>query len=189
MSLRSRVSIAVALLTTLIAACATAPSVRVDRNREVDISAYRTFGFPEQLGTDRGGYSTLVTSYFKDAVRKQMTQRGYVYAETDPQLLVNFYTNLRERTVLRPSMSLGFGYYGYRSGLYQVWPMYFDGAEEVTYRMGTVNIDVVDAQKKQLVWEGIAEGQVHDADKKRPQQAIERVVALVMQQFPRRIAM
>ena len=171
--------------TLLLVACTVAPSIRVDADRSVDISAYRTFGFPEQTGTDRGGYSTLVTAHFKNAVREQMSRRGYVYTEEKPQLLVNFYTNLRERTEARPSMTLGYGYYSYRWGLYQVWPMYADGVETVTYRIGTVNIDVVDAARRQLIWESVVEGQVREADMKNPQQGIGRAVALAMQSFPR----
>lgn len=189
MSSRSMLATATLLLAALLTACVSAPSIRVDYDRSVDLSAYRTFGFPAQTGTDRGGYSTLITAHFKNAVREQMTRRGYVYTESDPQLLVNFYTNLRERTELRPTMTFGYGYYGYRWGLYQVWPMYAGGAEQVTYRIGTVNIDVVDAQKKQLVWEGVAEGQVREADMKNPQAGIDRAVALVLQSFPRRVAM
>ena len=178
------------LFAALLTACATLPpAIRVNYDHGVDISAYRTFGFPEPTGTDRGGYSTLITSYFKEAVREQLTRRGYVYSEADPQLLVNFYTNLRERTALRPSMTLSYGYYGYRSGLYQVWPMYLDGTEEITYRIGTVNIDVVDAQKKQLIWEGVAEGQVRESDMKNPQAGIRRAVSMIMQSFPRRVEM
>jgi hypothetical protein len=169
----------------LTACAATAPDIRVDYDRSVDVSAYRTFGFPEETGTDRGGYSTLITQHFKSAVQRQMTARGYVHTQGDPQLLVNFYANVRERTASRPStmISYGYGYYRYRFGLYQTWPLY-TSVDTVTYRVGTVNIDVVDAAKKQLVWEGVAEGQIRDADMKNPQAAIERVVGQVLSRFP-----
>src|SRR5690606_14250808 len=104
----------------LVAGCATnrAPPTRIDYDRKADFSVYRTYGFPKETGTDRGGYSTLVTSYFKSSVSTAMEARGYKYSEDHPDLLVNFYMNTRERTEVRPNMSLGYGYYGYRYGLY-----------------------------------------------------------------------
>ena len=73
---------------------------------DANFSSYTTFGFPEQTGTDRGGYSTLVTSYFKAAVRDQMEQRGYHYVDENPDLLVNFYAKVHERTEARPEPSV-----------------------------------------------------------------------------------
>src|SRR5262245_63654821 len=107
---------AVALLAASIAGCATtdAPNTRVDYDRKADFSVYRTYGFPKETGTDRGGYSTLVTSYFKSSVSTAMEARGYKYTEDHPDLLVNFYMNTRERTETRPNSTLGYGYYGYR---------------------------------------------------------------------------
>src|ERR1044071_6690938 len=100
----------------LIAGCATtkAPPTRIDYDKKADFSVYRTFGFPKETGTDRGGYSTLVTSYFKNSVTTAMEARGYKYTDDHPDLLVNFYMNTRERTETRSSPALGYGYYGYR---------------------------------------------------------------------------
>src|ERR1044072_8674022 len=112
----------------LLAACATTstPDIRANQAPYVNFTSYSTFGFPEQTGTDRGGYSTLVTGYFKAAVRNQMEQRGYHYVDENPDLLVNFYAKVHERTEVRPdpSFSAGYGYYGYRYGLYSAWPLY-----------------------------------------------------------------
>lgn len=176
------------LLVTLLAACAAqGPQIRTDSDRNADFSKYRTFGFPTETGTDRGGYSTLLTSYFKDAVRREMTTRGYVYAEQNPDLLVNFYANVREKTETRTTPTLGYGYYGYRYGLYTAWPLYDTrDVDTVSYRVGTVNIDVVDAARKQLIWEGIAEGRVSKEQMDNPQPAVSGVVTELFQQFPGR---
>jgi hypothetical protein len=151
-----------------------------------DLSSYSTFGFPAQTGTDRGGYSTIVTDYFKAAVKEQMEMRGYRYVDENPSLLVNFYANVRERTEVRsrPGGSLGFGYYGYRYGLYDAWPMYGRDIDTVTYPIGTANIDVVDAQQRQLIWEGVAEGRLHDDDMNNPRDAISSAVTQLFARFP-----
>jgi Domain of unknown function (DUF4136) len=177
----------VALLGALIAGCATtdAPDMRVDYDRNADFSVYRTFGFPKETGTDRGGYSTLITSYFKSSVSTAMEARGYKYSAENPDLLVNFFMNTRERTELRPSPSAGYGYYGYRYGLYNAWPMY-DEDRTVTYKVGTINIDIVDAEKKQLVWEAVSEGRMSDEAMANPKVTVNGVVTELMRQYPGR---
>lgn len=184
----SRVAAAFALTAALFAAgCATTsgPKTRIDYDRSADFSVYRTYGFPKETGTDRGGYSTLVTSYLKSAMSAQMEARGYKFSEEHPDLLVNFYMNTRERTEIRPDAraSVGYGYYGYRYGLYNAWPLY-DYDRTVTYKVGTLNIDIVDAEKKQLVWEGVAEGRVSEDELQNPKVAINAVVTELMRQYP-----
>jgi hypothetical protein len=175
-----------AIALTVLAGCATtrAPETRVDYDKSSDFSVYRTFGFPAETGTDRGGYSTLVTSYFKSAVSTAMEARGYKYTAERPDLLVNFFMNTTERTELRsPRIGAGYGYYGYRHGLYSPWPMYEED-RPVTYKYGTINVDIVDAEKKQLVWEGIAEGRVSKEALENPKVTINAVVTELMRQYP-----
>jgi len=169
----------------LIAGCATTttPKARIDYDRKADFSVYRTFGFPKETGTDRGGYSTLVTSYFKSALTTAMETRGYKYSAENPDLLVNFFMNTRERTEIRPNPGAGFGYYGYRDGLYRGWPMY-DQDRTVNYQVGTINVDIVDAAKKQLIWEGVSEGRVSEEALANPKVTVNAVVTEMMRRYP-----
>jgi Domain of unknown function (DUF4136) len=180
--------IAITAATLVAGGCAStqAPKSRIDYDKHVDFSVYRTYGFPKETGTDRGGYSTLVTSYFKSAVTTAMEARGYKYSEDHPDLLVNFFMNTREKTEIRsdPVVPSG-GYYGYRSGLYSPWANY-DHDRTITYRVGTINVDIVDAEKKQLVWEGISEGTVSDEALANPKVTVNGVVTDLMRQYPGR---
>jgi len=171
-----------ALLVAMVAGCATvdAPDTRVDYDRSADFSVYRTFGFPKETGTDRGGYSTLVTSYFKSSVTTAMEARGYKYSAEHPDLLVNFYMNTRDRTETRPDPA---GYYRYREGLYGGWPMYQQD-RSFTYQIGTINLDIVDAAKKQLIWEGVSEGVVTEESLANPKVKVNAVVTELMRQYP-----
>jgi hypothetical protein len=182
----------VLVVTALCAGCATTPraDIRVNLAPDANLASYSTFGFPEQTGTDRGGYSTIVTGEFKAAVTEQMQLRGYRYVQENPGLLVNFYANVHEHTEVR-SEPAGFGvsgYYGYRYGLYDAWPLYQNEVRTITYPVGTANIDIVDAGKKQLIWEGVAEGRIRDEDMDHPREAIASAVAQVFARFPGRAA-
>ncbi len=177
-----------ATATLVLSACATTtrPEYTIDYDRSVDLGSFRTFGFVDEPGTDRAGYSTLMTTYFKDAVNREMQKRGYTYDAADPDLLVNFFSNVRDVSDLRPRprVMLGYGYYGYRRGLYSAWPVYGPDVDSVQYKVGTANIDIVDAERMQLIWEGVAEGRITRDEMKNPQAAIDAVVTELFMRFP-----
>jgi hypothetical protein len=176
-----------ALSLALLSACATTPNIRADYDRAANFGAYRTYGFVPELGTDRAGYSTLITGHFKRAVSREMEARGYRFAESNPELLVNFFASSRERTDVQPTprISLGAGYYyGYRIGLYSEWPLYQRDVTTTHYKVGTASIDVVDAARKQLLWEGTAEGRLTDKMLEDPGPAIDKAVAEIFEKYP-----
>lgn len=171
----------------LLAGCAaTGPEIRTDYDRAADFSSFESYGFPDELGTDRAGYSTLITTHFRQAVDREMQSRGYRYTEADPDLLVNFFANVRNVTAIRsrPDVWVGYGYYGYRYGMYTAWPLYADNVDTVHYKVGTANIDIVDAERNQLIWEGVAEGRLTREVMENPQPAIESVVAELFSRYP-----
>jgi hypothetical protein len=177
----------------LLTACVTSgPVVHTDYDHAANFTAYRTFGFPENTGTDRGGYQTLATSHFKEAVRREMTARGYSYVESGPELLVNFYSEVHDKTQVYPSPYPGpyFGTFGFRYGrprfgFFSAWPFYEPDVDIVQYKSGTLKLDVVDAAHKQLVWEARVEERLTDQAQDNPQPMIERLVAEMFKKFPR----
>jgi hypothetical protein len=179
----------------LLAACATehGPIVRSDFDHAANFSAFKTFGFPENTGTDRGGYSTLITSHFKDAVRREMEVRGYQYAENSPDLIVNFYNEQRDKTAVysHPGWAVN-GYWGYpywygrpRYGYYSAWPFYYDDVDVVQYKSGTLKLDVIDAARKQIVWEAHVEERLTDEAQDNPQPTISRLINEMFKKFPK----
>jgi hypothetical protein len=60
--------------------------------------------------------------------------------------------------------------------------------QTVRYKVGTANIDVVDAKRKVVVWEGIAEQELTQDVMSNPQPAVDNVVAHMFAQFPGRAA-
>jgi hypothetical protein len=170
----------------LLGACASGPRIRTDMDPSANLSSYRTYNFASELGTDRAGYSTLITTDFKRAVSREMEARGYRLAE-NPDLLVNFFTSVRDAsTVQSTPVVVGMDYYRYRNGLYVAWPLYGNDVRTTRYRIGTASIDVVDAARKQLVWEGMAEGRLSSKAEKDPGPAIDKVVAEIFERYPAR---
>ncbi|MAD75794.1 MAG: hypothetical protein CML20_13570 [Rheinheimera sp.] len=175
------------LLALTLTACSSNPTVRSDQATDVNFSQYQTFSFVEELATDRAGYTTLVTQHFKDAISNELAARGLRYVESDPQLLVNFNSNVANRSETRstPTASYHYGYYHYRRGIvYAGFPVYSNDVSTVHYKVGTVNIDLVDAAKRRLIWEGIAEGTLKQNDLEQPRDAAARTVALIFEKLP-----
>ena len=177
----------VALLLVL-TACSSGPAIRSDADPAANFAAYQTFAFLEPLATDKAGYSTLLTARLKEATRRQLEARGYTYDQASPDLLVNFNVNVVEKTEVRssPSMSAGYGYYGYRAGMYGAWSGYPYDVETTNYRQGTLTIDAVDAERKALVWQGVAEGRIKKKVMENPAPAIDAAVAQIFERFPAR---
>ena len=178
-----------AVAALLISGCVSGPKVRSDA-ANTNFSGYKTFAFMPEPATDTAGYATLVTQHFKDAISTEMTALGYQYSDSNADLLVNFNSNVETRTDVRsmPSASINYGYYNYRRGIYAGFPLFSHDVDTIRYKYGTVNIDVVDAAKKQLIWEGISEGTLKRSDLENPKQAIAEVVGLIFQQYPTRKA-
>lgn len=172
-------------LVTILAACASSPAIKSDYDHQADFSRYRTFGYMSPLGTDKAGYSTLLTERLKDATRGQMEMRGYVYDAANPDLLVNFNGKLQQKTQVSEAPPPPMGpYYGYRSGFYGGWPGYGWGDTVYQYTEGTLNIDLVDARRKQMVWEGVAVGEVQNPDTATSSQNIDKAVAGIFAKYP-----
>jgi hypothetical protein len=182
----------VAAFLVLASCAATGPKVRTEVDPAADFSTYHTFGFVQPLGTDRSGYQTIVSQQLKAAARRELEARGLRYDEAAPQLLVNFNGRLSEKMRIdsspQPALGIGLGYgrgyYGYRAGLYGSWPLYTDYTTATPYTEGTLNVDVADAARKQLVWEGIVVGRVTDKERANLQPAIDAAVAAAFAKFP-----
>ncbi len=166
--------------------CASQPRISSQARVGSDFSSYKTYAWVSPLATDRAGYSTIITSQFKTAVQAQMAARGYTFDANNPDLLVNFFSNTESRTEAYSSPSMNMGYYGYRGGYaYGMgFPMYGGGVETRNYKVGTVSIDVVDAKRKELIWEGALEGTLSSKAMQNPGGAIQSAVGQIFTQFP-----
>ncbi len=178
-------ALAVAPLLAL-AACASGPDVRALSDPSANFRQYQTFGFSEPLGTDRAGYQSIVSQQLKAATRRELEARGMRYDAAAPQLLVNFSASLDEkmRVTTTPEPMMAPGYYGYRRGFYQPWPMYSERTDVTQYQQGTLTIDVVDSARKQLVWEGTVTKALTSKDTKDVGAAIDGAVKAAFAKFP-----
>ncbi len=173
-------------LTLAVAGCSSTPTVLVNADPTVDFYQYKTYGFMPTLSTDNANYESMESNFLKVAVAQELDRRGLLYSD-NPDLLVNFYINTKEKIRSRSTPTTG-AYYGYRAGYYDPWRGYGAHMGYETrieqYTEGTLNIDVVDAKQKKLVWEGAVGGRVTDKKIQNLEDTIDKAVAAIMSGYP-----
>lgn len=196
-----------------LSACSSPRQATVDYDRTVNFQQYQTYGFyqpdqnelaateqgatakpePEQAtaeDTEAKAYTTLLDQHFKSAINQQMAALGYQYSEQNPDLLVNYMTNVETRSDVRSSpfsINAGYGYYGRSSSFMFGIPLFGNRLEKNEYKIGTVTIDVIDASEQRLVWQGLVDGRLTKKAMENPEQAINDAVQLIYQRYPTRL--
>ena len=173
------------LLTLLLAACATGPRVSTDADPTVDFSAYRTYAFYEPIAMEQSGYTSYLSDRIKQSVRREMDARGYRFDPDNPDLRVNFQGIIRERTdvynVPRTDMQY---FYSYRARSYFAVPVWYDETRVRQYTVGTLTVDLVDAERNHLVWTGDAIGRVTQRTAQERAASADQAVAAIFARYP-----
>lgn len=172
------------LLAVILVSCATGPNIRVDYDRSVDFSGYKTYGYFQPLSIESKNYASLIGDHFREAIDREMTLKGYVKS-ANPDLLINVSAVINDKTRVTQTANMD-PYYGYRRGYYDPWRGYGYGTETHVsqYSEGTINLDIVDPKLKRMVWEGVAIGTITDKKRKNARQVISSGVSLVFAQYP-----
>ncbi|MBT8268923.1 MAG: DUF4136 domain-containing protein [Bacteroidia bacterium] len=156
-------------------------SVRVasDYDREVDFSQYKSFAFFKP-GIDKAEISDLDKRRILRAIDAELLAKGFTKSE-DPDLLVSIFTKSRERiTVYNNAWGWGPGYWGWG------WNPWWGGGMMSTSSSteGTLYIDLIDANKKELVWQGLGRGYLEQRDVERKEQRIREFVNKILERYP-----
>jgi hypothetical protein len=175
------------ILGLMISSCATTPKVYTNQDPAADFTGYRTYAFDDPLGTDKSGYSSLLSQYLKTAVSREMESRGYALAD-DPDLIVNFYVHTQEKIQTTQTPTTGGSYYGYRGSRYGTWGGYTSYETRVTqHTEGTINVDLVDKKRGQLVWESELVGRVTDKVRENLESTVDQAIAEIFVNYPYRM--
>jgi hypothetical protein len=183
-----RIAVAGAAVALLAAGCASGPDIRGDYDRTADFGKYRTYGFVSQAGTDTTEFKSLSQQIMQRAASREMESRGYTRSDT-PDLVINFKGKLEEKTDIEstpaPYYGPSWGYRGYYGAPYGGYGAY--GGTEVTthrYNVGTLVMDVVDRDKRQVVFQGGVEDVVTKKMLENREQSITNAVAHIFSRYP-----
>ena len=164
------------LLAILVTSCS---SVRVasDYDREVNFNQYESYAFFKP-GIDKAEISDLDKKRILRAIEAEMQRKGFTKSD-DPDLLVSIFTKTNENINIYQNNMMGWGYgWGWH-------PWYWGSGFNTVNRTseGTLYIDLIDAEGKELVWQGMGTAALaSDVNKK--QKRINEIVSEILEKYP-----
>jgi len=168
------------VLLLVITSCSSV-KVAADYDKDVNFSEYKTFAF-YKTGIDKAEISDLDKRRLLRSIEAELLAKGYTKSEK-PDLLVSLFTKSRQEVNVYNGGYGGYGYGGYGYG----WgwsPWYYGNQSYVsTSTEGTLYVDLIDANKKELVWQGMGTGYLSQSmDKK--EERIKEFVFKIMEKYP-----
>ena len=163
------------LLAVLASACS---SVRVasDYDKEVNFNQYASYAFFKP-GIDKAEISDLDKKRILRAIEAEMQRKGFSKSQ-NPDLLVSIFTKTNENiNIYQNNMGYGYGW-GWN-------PWYWGSGYNTVNRTseGTLYIDLIDAEGKELVWQGMGTAALaSDVNKK--QKRMNEIVQEVLAKYP-----
>jgi hypothetical protein len=181
--MKSRLPLALILI--LAATPAFAAKVFIDHDTNYDFSSIKTFAWAPTPDTSVEGSDPLMHSRIVNAIEHYISQGGVREVKENPDVYVTYHTNSKEEMQLNTS-SFGYGYpggwgwggYGYGMG----WGggMASSTTSVSTYEVGTLVVDVWDADAKELVWRGTATNIYLSANPDKMMKKIDKALAKIV---------
>jgi len=159
---------------------ASCSSVRVasDFDKNADFNQYKTYAFFKS-GIDKVEISDLDKRRILTSIDRELAAKGFTKSE-NPDILVNIFTKSRQQVDVT-QFNAGWGY-GWGWG----WNPWMWGGRNTTVSTsteGTLYIDLVDAKKKELVWQGEGVGVLTQNSKKK-EERIQEFVQKILATYP-----
>lgn len=157
-------------------------------DRSIDFEIYQTFALmkPEAPNTsaDPTLFEPLLDRRIRESITAELVKRGLRPDAENPDLLIAYDVAVpkAENVVNDPNApGLGYSYwYGYR---YNYNTAGFPGYRSInSYPPGTIVIDIIVPNTNQLVWRGIAEGDINPSLTE--ERKIRRAIAGIILQYP-----
>ena len=168
------------LLLLFIATSCVSVRVSSDYDKNTDFKQYKTFAFYKK-GIDKVDISDLDKRRILRAIESNLLAKGFVKSE-NPDLLVSLFTKSNQRVDVYNN-SWGYGGWGW-GGFGPGWGWGWNQQPNVSTRTeGVLYIDLIDANKKELVWQGMGTGYLTQNMEKK-EERIKEFVSKIMEKYP-----
>ncbi len=135
------------MVVVLVTGCSTTTKVNYDRNPDFDFSTLKSYYILTQ-SEKPDKYTTLQEKRTANAISTRLNQSGFKQADKESaDFLVAFQHDVEKKTRMANGF-LDYGHAPYWGGFY-VQPAYIR-----EYKKGTLIIDIIDPNKKEVVWRG-----------------------------------
>ena len=167
-------------LVILFSSCS-AVKVAVDYDSKVDFKKYKTFAF-YKTGIDKAEISDLDKKRILRAIELELSLLGLVKSE-NPDMLVSIFTKSREKVNVNQNNNFGYGFgWGWNPWM---WNGMNNNSMNISqYTEGTLFIDFIDKQKKELVWQGVGTGALKIQNLEKKEARVKEFVKEIVSRFP-----
>lgn len=172
--------IPILLLAMVLTSCS---SVRVasDYDRDASFKEYKSFAF-YKTGIDKAEISDLDKRRILRAIESELLAKGYTKSE-DPDLLVSIFTKAQKRVDVYNN-NWGWGAWGWGGwGPWGPWGWGWNQPMVSTKTEGVLFIDLIDAKKRELVWQGQGTGYLTQNMEKK-EERIREFVNKILEKYP-----
>jgi hypothetical protein len=143
-----------------------------------NFAPYKTYAFYKP-GIDEAEISDLDKKRILKAIDDNLQAKGFTKTKDDPDMLISFFTETRERVDV-DNWGWGFGWgWGWGWGWGGVGP----GTSVSSVPEGTLYIDFIDTDKKELIWQGVGTARLYQ-DVERKTERINEIVTEILKQYP-----
>jgi hypothetical protein len=182
----------VIVMAALVAGCSTIEtSYDFDpKAKFTGLKTYKWLDKPQKLtGDPRIDGNTILANRIHEAVDTELSARGFRKVSSDPDFLVAYHVSLDKRRSVQTLNS----YYGYGPGWGYGYgasyrPGYWGGAPETyvyEYEEGTLILDIVNPENKELIWRGSAQDEVNfKSTPEKDQTQLNEAVQQMLENFP-----
>ncbi|TDS65315.1 DUF4136 domain-containing protein [Myroides indicus] len=158
-------------------------SIRVtsDYDKDVDFNQYKTFAFFKE-GIDQVKLNDLDKKRILNAIDQELTAKGFVKTDQNPDFLINIFTKAQEQVNITNN-NFFYSPWGYGWGWHPYWGP--SRTMVTTSTEGMLYIDILDTQKKSLVWQGVGTGYLSNSSKtEQKEKKIQEFVQKILAKFP-----
>ena len=169
------------LLLCILSLGAQAQKIKVEYDKNVDYSKFKTFAWGHHDAVSRPTLALVIAS----AIQEELTKRGLRRVESNPDVFIQMYGSVDSDMSVSYSNPLYSGMGGipsFDSG-FVMWGSMPGGTTAVTVRKGQLVVDVIDASQKKLAWRGMATDKLSDKPEKLLQQ-VNTAVEKMFQRYP-----
>jgi hypothetical protein len=162
-----------------------AQKVKVDFDKTVDFSKYKTYQFLGWQDDIDQVANEFDQKRLRDAFREEMDIRKLEKVENNPDMVISMYLVIDQKT----SITGYTNYYGGAGAGYRRGGWGWGAGHSTTnysendYLEGTMVVDVYDTGSKNLIWQATGVGTVTEKPEKR-EKSIPKTVSKMMKKFP-----
>jgi hypothetical protein len=154
--------------------------VTTDYDIKADFNSYKTYAF-YKTGIDKAEISDLDKKRILRAIEAELSILGMIKSD-NPDMLVSIFTKSREKVNVQQNNNFGYGFgWGWNPWMWNGMDRNLNISQ---FTEGTLFIDFIDKDKKELFWQGIGTGALRIQNREKKEVRIKELVKEIVSKFP-----